>query len=203
MASVVNFLPDNLPQTPCSRFFGKLFGWLRCPFIDATHTALSTCEFGRSRQPFEFIATRARNLERNAFREHEPTAVFVYGTLKRGQVREKCWPRKPVSVERATVRGVLYDLGPYPGLTTGDDVVSGEIWTFAPYDMPTTLAILDEIEGYRGSSDDEYSRVIVECVTSAGTASAWVYIYSRQDQLRPERRIELDDSGICCWPAGQ
>src|SRR5438128_903725 len=26
--------------------------------------------------------------------EPEPTAIFVYGTLKRGQVREKCWPRK-------------------------------------------------------------------------------------------------------------
>src|SRR5262245_58510105 len=104
--------------------------------------------------------------------------VFVYGTLKRGEVREKCWPRQPLSLEPATVRGCLYDLGPYPALVEGDDTVAGELWEFSQLDIPPTLAALDEVEGYRGLEDDEYRRVITLCQTSAGPVTAWTYLYS-------------------------
>lgn len=52
--------------------------------------------------------------------------IFVYGTLKRGEEREAMWPRWPVRVEAATTLGILYDIGPYPALAAGDDVVEGE-----------------------------------------------------------------------------
>jgi gamma-glutamylcyclotransferase (GGCT)/AIG2-like uncharacterized protein YtfP len=55
------------------------------------------------------------------------SGVFVYGTLQRGGVRERCWPRKPIYVEVARVRGALYDLGPYPALVEGSDFVAGEL----------------------------------------------------------------------------
>lgn len=48
------------------------------------------------------------------------TDLFVYGTLKRGQCRETMWPRPPVSVRPAFIRGRLYDLGPYPAIWCGD-----------------------------------------------------------------------------------
>src|SRR5262245_14183266 len=130
----------------------------------------------------------------------QPGGVFVYGTLKRGQVREGCWPRRPLSVEMARVRGLLYDLGPYPGLTEGGDVVAGELWRFAAEDMEATLAALDEVEGYSGDGDDWYRRVVIECHTASGVVLAWTYLYARTNELQVSRRIGSDSSGVCHWP---
>jgi gamma-glutamylcyclotransferase (GGCT)/AIG2-like uncharacterized protein YtfP len=129
----------------------------------------------------------------------EPTSVFVYGTLKRGKVREKCWPKKPVAIEEARVRGALYSLGSYPALTEGDDVIAGELWRFAAEDMAETLAKLDEVEGFAGRDDDEYRRIVISCETAAGAVSAWTYWYARVSELRVERRVGPDDSGNCSW----
>jgi gamma-glutamylcyclotransferase (GGCT)/AIG2-like uncharacterized protein YtfP len=75
-----------------------------------------------------------------------PSAVFVYGTLKRGEVRARSWPRLPLKVDPATVRGTLFDLEAYPALVEGNQIVAGELWHFAPDDIPETLAVLDMIE---------------------------------------------------------
>lgn len=131
-----------------------------------------------------------------------PSAVFVYGTLKRGQSRENCWPRKPLSVEAAMVRGALYDLGPYPGLAAGSDQILGELWQFAAEDMPATLAALDEIEGYHNRDDDEYRRVIVECVVEKKRVTAWAYYYARTATLIDGRRMAPDHRGVCSWHGG-
>jgi len=131
---------------------------------------------------------------------NDPSAVFVYGTLKRGQSRETCWPRKPTSVESATVRGELYDLGPYPGLIEGGDVVAGELWRFAAEDMQATFETLDEIEGIFGREDDEYRRVIVECFLGEQKFIGWTYHYARRATLTSARRIAPNRHGICEWP---
>jgi gamma-glutamylcyclotransferase (GGCT)/AIG2-like uncharacterized protein YtfP len=130
-----------------------------------------------------------------------PTAIFVYGTLKRGGVREICWPRKPLAIEAATVHGALYDLGPYPALVEGHDVIAGELWHFAAEDLPSTLAVLDEVEGYSGNADDWYRRVIIECQATKGAVQAWTYLYARTSELRDSQRIKPDASGVCHWPA--
>jgi len=129
----------------------------------------------------------------------QPTAVFVYGTLKRGEVREGCWPRKPVAIEEARVRGALYDLGPYPGLASGKDVVVGEVWRFQAEDMRETLTVLDEIESFCGGEDDEYRRVVIGCETAAGRVDVWTYLYARLIELRAERRGNADANGVCRW----
>jgi len=138
---------------------------------------------------------------RNLLEPPMPQAVFVYGTLKRGQSRENCWPHQPLSIDAATVRGTLFDLGPYPGLVAGNDLIAGELWLFAAEDMPPTLAVLDEVEGFYNQPDDEYSRVIVECLINDKTAAAWAYYYARSAALTSSRRIRPDDRGICHWPA--
>src|SRR5438093_3247250 len=54
--------------------------------------------------------------EENTRMEQEALPVFVYGTLKRGEERARCWPRSPERVVPATTQGRLYDLGTYPAL---------------------------------------------------------------------------------------
>jgi gamma-glutamylcyclotransferase (GGCT)/AIG2-like uncharacterized protein YtfP len=130
----------------------------------------------------------------------EPTAVFVYGTLKRGERRGGQWPRRPLLVERATVRGELHDLGPYPALLPGQQLVLGELWHFRPADIPPTLATLDEIEGFAQHDEDLYVRRIVESWTANGQQHlAFTYFYARSSDLSLESRVVPSTNGVCCW----
>ena len=132
----------------------------------------------------------------------QPTSidrVFVYGTLKRGEAREKCWPRRPLSVEPATVRGRLYDLGPYPALIEGAETVAGELWNFAAEDLSPTLAALDEIEGYRGREEDQYRRVVIQCRLPGGEVAAWTYLFSRLQDIARATKIPPDENGVRRW----
>ena len=127
--------------------------------------------------------------------------MFVYGTLKRGQCRERLWPKVPLKVEPAWTLGALYDLGPYPALVAGNERVLGEAWHFAAEDMAPTLRILDAIEGYRGAADDLYVRIAIECVIDGGCQlRAYAYRYARIENLRPAQRVLPDESGYCRWP---
>jgi gamma-glutamylcyclotransferase (GGCT)/AIG2-like uncharacterized protein YtfP len=129
----------------------------------------------------------------------EPSCVFVYGTLKRGEARERFWPRPPLAVETATVRGTLYDLGAFPALTVGDGLVEGELWHLAARDLAETLAALDRIEGHSGTINDLYRREIIRCTASVGAIAAWTYRYARLDRLKPSQRIGPDSRGLCRW----
>lgn len=89
--------------------------------------------------------------------------IFVYGTLRQGQCREHCWPRSPQQVATAFAQGELYDLGPYPALLTGDDLVRGECWTVRAADLAETLQVLDVIEGFAQPGEaDLYRRQVVD-----------------------------------------
>jgi gamma-glutamylcyclotransferase (GGCT)/AIG2-like uncharacterized protein YtfP len=133
------------------------------------------------------------------------TALFVYGTLQRGQCRERCWPHAPLSVQAATVRGRLYDLGPYPALVEGDELVGGEVWQLAAEYMPHTLAVLDDVEDAAVGEAGLYARRLVECRTESGaTVRAYAYYYSRPQEIEHYARVRPDANGICRWrPASQ
>ena len=134
----------------------------------------------------------------------EPTAIFVYGTLQRGQCRERCWPKQPLRIELATVQGALYDLGRYPTLAEGDDCIAGELWHLAPEVLEPTLAELDRVEAFRGQPDDLYLRVSISCQTQAGPVTAWAYRYARWGDLNPAQRIAPDPTtGRCRWPVNR
>jgi gamma-glutamylcyclotransferase (GGCT)/AIG2-like uncharacterized protein YtfP len=86
-------------------------------------------------------------------------AFFVYGTLKKEQLRGTLWPRPPQNVTLGIIRATLYDLGPYPGAVPGDDWILGELWQFSPEDMQPTTEVLDRIEGYESLGlNNEYVR---------------------------------------------
>ena len=132
---------------------------------------------------------------------HQPTSIFVYGTLKRGQCRERCWPRPPLRIEPATVRGALYDLGPYPALVEGNDCIAGELWHLSPSDMHASLLELDRVEGFRSRASDLYQRVTITCQTASVAVAAWTYRFARTEQLKPLQRILPNpESGQCRWP---
>ncbi|MDP1740354.1 MAG: gamma-glutamylcyclotransferase family protein [Hydrogenophaga sp.] len=82
--------------------------------------------------------------------------VFVYGTLRRGDVRDitRLQPA-PQFIGMASVAGVLYDLGPYPGLLLGGESrVTGEV-----YAITTELErLLDQIEEVWPQQTGEYSK---------------------------------------------
>jgi gamma-glutamylcyclotransferase (GGCT)/AIG2-like uncharacterized protein YtfP len=89
---------------------------------------------------------------------HASQNIFVYGTLKRGECRERCWPHAPRSVQPGFIRGQLVDLGPFPGLIAGDGWVRGEVWEIRAADLPATLETLDAIEGYQQPyAPDQYA----------------------------------------------
>ena len=135
-------------------------------------------------------------------------SVFVYGTLKRGQLRESMWPRQPRSVTEALVRGNLYDLGPYPALlppevdSTGD-TIEGEVWTFESLDLPEVLRVLDEIECYDQPGEPSlYIRAEITYETAADdVGTAFTYHFAdRENLLRRATRIKPGADGRCRWP---
>jgi gamma-glutamylcyclotransferase (GGCT)/AIG2-like uncharacterized protein YtfP len=72
--------------------------------------------------------------------------VFVYGTLRRGDVRDitRLLPT-PRFVGMASVAGVLYDLGPYPGLVLGGEGrVTGEVYAITP-ELERQLDAIEEV----------------------------------------------------------
>lgn len=123
----------------------------------------------------------------------EPSGVFVYGTLKRGE-RNHPLVADASRIIPATTRGTLYDLPVgYPCMTVeGDDTVHGEFMTFK--DLPGKLARLDRLEGYREGRPAEenlYLRVPLHVtLESGGEAKAWGYIFTRaRANMTPKERV--------------
>ena len=132
---------------------------------------------------------------------NEPLPIFVYGTLQRGQCRERCWPRPPLRVEPATTRGRLYDLGPYPAMVPGDDWIRGELWHLRPEDVPLTLETLDAVEGCVEGTGDQYRRVVIECRDQNGaTHRAYAYHFAQPEQIDRRQLIRPNSRGVCEWP---
>ena len=107
---------------------------------------------------------------------------FVYGTLKRGQSNYPLVAAAVRGITPATIRGRLYDVGPFPALAVGDDAVSGEVLTVAPEALARLLVVLDDLEGYE-LGDPEGSmyvrRVVLATTVAGGTVRAYAYFYNR------------------------
>lgn len=115
----------------------------------------------------------------------EPSSVFVYGTLRKGEPLADLIDRHDPfeggkGVVHGSVAGRLLDLGEYPGLVVGDDRshrVRGEVYTFA--DLDAVFAELDEAEGFNGydGEEGEYRRCIVRVDLDARERICWAYAY--------------------------
>lgn len=90
------------------------------------------------------------------------------------------------------VPGVLYDLGPYPGLRAArraEDVVCGELHAVLD---PGIFAVLDAFEGFdpEAPSGSDYLREQIPLLEPRGE-SAWIYVYNREPDAN--RRIASGD----------
>ena len=101
--------------------------------------------------------------------------VFVYGTLRRGGSNDinRLQPA-PEYVGMGEVRGVLYHIDWYPGLTLGGEeavMVVGEVYLVTP----ALEAILDGIEQVVPGPDSEYFKREVEVEVQGRSIPCLVY----------------------------
>lgn len=105
--------------------------------------------------------------------------VFVYGTLKPGEVNYQRYCVGQVLEEvEAIAFGQLFDLilG-YPGMTAGESPIQGFVLTFTD---AAILSILDELEDYqpdRPETENEYNRQLIETFDLSGKSLGMVWVY--------------------------
>lgn len=112
--------------------------------------------------------------------------VFVYGTLRRGEANDinRLHPA-PRFLGQARIGGVLYDLGPYPGLVLGGaDQVLGEVYAIAP-ELERQLDVIEEVAPVPSG---EYARRHVELVLDGRPLRCLVY---EIDSLRVRGRPRI------------
>jgi gamma-glutamylcyclotransferase (GGCT)/AIG2-like uncharacterized protein YtfP len=111
-----------------------------------------------------------------------PHLVFVYGTLRKGECNHHYLNNgEMLGIVETNPVFSLFDLGPYPGLSEGQQSVTGEVYRVDD----ETLANLDILEDV----PLEYRRETIE--TSLGRA--WIYLYQEPTQL-----AQLIPSGDWC-----
>ena len=103
--------------------------------------------------------------------------VFVYGTLRLGDVRGGVDSFEEMLAPEAYIEGFdMLDLGGFPGLVPGDNRIRGEVHEYKH------LHTLDMIEGYQEKDPKSsfYIRRKVNVETPEGvTKGCWVYCLNR------------------------
>lgn len=115
-------------------------------------------------------------------------SFFVYGTLKDSECRGDVFKQvlgHDVERYKACIKAELYDLGSYPGICKGDDLIYGEVVVLSEEDYYKMLPVLDMIEGYEEDSDHNlYNReeVVVVCLIE-GVFEATTYFFADKEEL--------------------
>lgn len=107
----------------------------------------------------------------------KPDLVFVYGTLRPAlAAATRHLVDDLEQVGSATVRGLLFDLGNYPGMIEGDGIVHGDLLRLG---SPNRLLLLDEYEEC-GSPRPLFRRQRILARQATGEiVAAWTYLYAR------------------------
>ncbi len=119
-----------------------------------------------------------------------PTVVFVYGTLLGGMILSEALAGATF-LGHGRTDGVLYDLGPYPGLGTGTGAVYGELYAVDR----ARLARLDRIEGFdpRDLTGSLYLRRPLDVRPLDGGPTIGAHGYFYRDRSRLTRPIPCGD----------
>lgn len=134
-----------------------------------------------------------------------PHLLFVYGTLKQGEINHGLLAPHVRSIEPASIRGLLYDTGDFPALAEGDDWVHGELITLDPDSLDEVMPVIDRLEGCVPGHDglSLYHRRMVEAsMTNGSTRAAYAYYYNEaHPALPPLETLTPVPSGIWTAPA--
>ncbi|OUL19361.1 hypothetical protein BV378_33450 [Nostoc sp. RF31YmG] len=115
--------------------------------------------------------------------------IFVYGTLKPGEVNYKRYcAAKVIDTKRAITQGKLFALPMgYPAMTLENSQVQGYLLSFADLEILDQLDELEDYQSHRNLSENLYNRQQIEIYDLQGLSFgfAWVYFMS------PERITQL------------
>ncbi|WP_373524897.1 gamma-glutamylcyclotransferase [Nostoc sp.] len=105
--------------------------------------------------------------------------VFVYGTLKPGEVNYKKYcADKVVDVKRAFVQGRLFALPMgYPAMTLGNRQVHGYLLYFSNQKILNELDVLEDYQPTRQPPENLYNRQIIEVYEPQSLALGWAWVY--------------------------
>lgn len=122
--------------------------------------------------------------------------LFCYGTLMRGGERFPILNEGGLDrIVPAEAPGLLFDLGPYPGMVLAAKSGARVKGEFAcPHDIETRLGALDAAEDFFGfgHGDNLYRRTLIDVRLDDGPVEcAWVYVMDRAPDGHP--RIESGD----------
>lgn len=123
--------------------------------------------------------------------------LFTYGTLQPGRVPAEIaqTAKKLQPVGKGFVRGVLYDLGDYPGAIldpSSQRTITGTVFQLP--DEEGVLRRLDEYEGFDSSAPGGslFIRAMEPVMlASGGAVECWVYVYNRD-----AKRARILESGV-------
>lgn len=98
---------------------------------------------------------------------------FVYGTLRKGDDNDITRLQPPPRyVGAARIKGVMFHLGGYPGVTLGGDKdIVGEVYAVGP----ALEAKLDAIESEYPAQADEYAKRAIQLQVDGKTLDCFVY----------------------------
>ncbi|MFH5185969.1 gamma-glutamylcyclotransferase [Paenibacillus sp. TAB 01] len=101
--------------------------------------------------------------------------VFVYGTLLAGEDNHPVAASYAARIEPGSVRGTLYDCGPYPGLVP--NVNGGRVYGEWLHVTEEGLAAMDMLEEYYGpGACNDYERVLLRDAETA--REGWGYVWN-------------------------
>jgi len=132
--------------------------------------------------------------------------VFVYGTLKSGFGNHQVIKPHVVSIESATVQGLIYDLGPFPAMTLHTNesqtpqTVQGEFVTVN--ELGSALRDLDRLEGYApGRPHNLYDcQVTTVTLPNGDTKQACVYV---MPMASSRGKLVEPMNGVASWSGRQ
>lgn len=108
--------------------------------------------------------------------------LFVYGTLLQpGNSFANYLKLNFTYLSRGKLRGLLYDIGEYPGAIVTDNTdgyIYGSI--FKLHHPEENLRVIDDYEGYGPEQElpNLYIRSVASIETDSGAADAWIYLYN-------------------------
>lgn len=114
--------------------------------------------------------------------------VFVYGTLLVGESNHHVAQPYLENVEKGTIKGLLYNVGPYPAVVLNENgiEIKGEWFTV----NQAGLEQMDRLEDYQeNGQNNEYERVWVKDYYTEN--EGFVYVYTKEKA----RNLSLIESG--------